>query len=89
MYQIVIKDKYYVSNIDIEGICSDGTYYITGFETINNKYEAKLFESKRKAQYIAKQIGGEVIEYIDKQYLKQHLEEVFKDKLEKEVTKSE
>lgn len=84
MYQIVINDKYYVSDIDIGEIWTDGTYYITSFGTINNKYEAKLFESKNMAKDIAKQIGGKVIEYIDKQYLEHYLEEVFKDELEKD-----
>ena len=66
MYQIVIKNKYYVSDIAIEEICLDGTHYITSFETINNKYEAKLFENKNMAESIAEQIGGKVIEYIER-----------------------
>lgn len=67
MYQVVINDKYYVSDVDILTRCIDGRCYITGFETINNKYEAKLFENKNMAESIAEQIGGKVIEYIEKQ----------------------
>ena len=65
MYQVVINDKYYVSDVDVEAIGINGIFYITSFETINNKYEAKLFENKNMAQSIAEQIGGKVIEYIE------------------------
>ena len=67
MYQVIINDKYYVSDVDIGARCIDGRCYIKGFETINNKYEAKLFGNKNMAQSIAEQIGGKVIEYIEKQ----------------------
>ena len=66
MYQVVINDKYYVSDVDVEAIGINGIFYITSFETINNKYEAKLFENKNMAQSIAEQIGGKVIEYIER-----------------------
>ena len=66
MYQVVINDKYYVSDVDVEAIGINGIFYITSFETINNKYEAKLFENKNIAQSIAEQIGGKVIEYIER-----------------------
>lgn len=65
MYQVVINDKYYVSDVDVEAICTNDRCYITSFEAINNKYESKLFESKNMAQSIAEQIGGKVIEYVE------------------------
>lgn len=66
MYQVVINDEYYVSDVDIEAMSTDGRCYITGFETINNKYKGKLFGNKNMAQSIAEQTGGKVIEYIKK-----------------------
>lgn len=65
MYQVVINDKYYVSDVDVGAMCTDGYCFVTGFYTINNKYEAKLFGNKNMAQSIAEQIGGKVIEYVE------------------------
>lgn len=66
MYQVVINDQYCISDIDIGAICTDGRCYISDFEATNNKCKAKFFENKNMAQSIAEQIGGKVIEYIEK-----------------------
>lgn len=66
MYQVVINDKYYISDVDIGARCIDGSCLIFGFETTTDKYDAKFFEYSEEAQSIAKQIGGTVIEYVEK-----------------------
>ena len=65
MYQVVINNKYYVSDIcgtilqDLNAIYD----YVERFELTLNKCDAKFFEYEREAQSIAEQIGGKVIEY--------------------------
>lgn len=66
MYQVVINDKYYISDVDIGARCIDGSCLIFGFETTTDKYDAKFFEHKNTVENIAEQIGGKVIEYIEK-----------------------
>lgn len=67
MYQIVINDKYYVSDVDIGARFIDDRCNVLGFETIDNRYGTKLFENKNIVQSIAEQIGGRVIEYVEKE----------------------
>lgn len=66
MYQIVINNEYYVSDVDIGARHIDGSCLVFGFETIKNKYDAKFFEYEEEAQSIAEQIGGKAIEYVEK-----------------------
>lgn len=69
MYQVVINNKYYVS--DIYGtIAQDFNalyHYIENLELTLNKCDAKFFEYEGEAQSIAEQIGGKVIEYVEKE----------------------
>lgn len=67
MYQVVINDKYYISDVDIGARCIDGSCLILGFETTTDKYNAKFFEYEEEVQSIVEQIGGKVIEYIEKE----------------------
>ena len=66
MYQVVINDKYYINGVDISAMCTYGEVAISSFEATSDKYEAKFFENKIMAQSIARQVGGEVIEYVEK-----------------------
>lgn len=66
MYQVVINNKYYINDVDISAMRTDGEVAISSFEATSDKYEAKFFENKIMAQSIARQVGGEVIEYVEK-----------------------
>ncbi|MEI3530113.1 MAG: hypothetical protein V8Q75_03435 [Bacilli bacterium] len=67
MYQVIINDKYYVSDVDVRAQDINGRVSLLfGFETTTNKYNAKFFEYKEEAQSIAEHIGGKVIEYVEK-----------------------
>ncbi|MBS7021108.1 MAG: hypothetical protein KH135_04500 [Firmicutes bacterium] len=65
MYQVVINDKYYVSDVDYVSNY-DGSGYLINFRAIHTRQHGKLFESKTQALCIAEQVGGKVIEYIEK-----------------------
>ena len=69
MYQIVINDKYYVSDVDIAARYINNDSLVYGYETTKNKCDAKFFEHKEEVQPIAEQIGGKVIEYVEKKYI--------------------
>lgn len=66
MYQVVINNKFYVSDVDIGARTFDGRMVLLCvFETTTDKYNAKFFEYKEEAQSIAEQIGGKVVEYVE------------------------
>lgn len=65
MYQVLINDKYYVSDVDYVSNC-DGSGYLISFEAGDLRQFGKMFECKKTAQSIAEEVGGKVIEYVEK-----------------------
>lgn len=66
IYQVVINDEFYICDVDICAMYMNGEVVLSRFEATCNKYEANFFENKIMAQSIAKQIGGKIIEYVEK-----------------------
>lgn len=76
MYQVVINNKYYVSDVSgeemncviIYNIEQEHFFYshIDNITLTANKCGAKFFSNKIEAQEVAKEIDGKVIEYIRK-----------------------
>ena len=77
MYQVVINDKYYVSEVEgessncvrISHVGQEYVFfdYIENITLTANKCDAKLFLYKSEAKEVAEQIGGRIIEYIRKE----------------------
>lgn len=76
MYQVVINDKYYIS--DVNGTeCSTfftKDWIVEWFETTIQRLEGKFFEYESEAKSIAEQVGGKVIEYVEKKDIEKDVE---------------
>lgn len=66
MYQVVINNKYYVSDVDFISTMIGTISYIWGVDLTKDMKKGKFFDMKIDADMVAEETGGRVIEYVEK-----------------------